>query len=82
MRQAERKAGMCVYVGGGGVGGGQQQETLVRAVGENGMFHKKPSPPCSVRMRASAVGVAAQTTAGQQGSSRVTVILSHTFSTV
>lgn len=78
VRQAERKAGMCVYVG----GGGQQQETLVRAVGENGMFHKKPSPPCSVRMRASAVGVAAQTTAGQQGSSRVTVILSHTFSTV
>lgn len=61
--------------------------------GESGMFHKKPSPPCSIRMRASAVGVAAQTATSQQESSCVTQSSSkthtraasyytHTFSTV
>lgn len=51
---------------------------LVGVVGESGMFHKKPSPPCSVRMRASAVGVAAQTPTSQQESSHLTQSSSHT----
>ncbi|TNN79101.1 hypothetical protein EYF80_010780 [Liparis tanakae] len=33
------------------------------------MFHKKPSPACSGRTRASAVGAAAQTATSQRGSS-------------
>lgn len=70
--QAKRKAGKES-------GWGGENRKLVRVVGESGMFHKKPSPPCSVRMRASALGGAAQTATSQRGSSRVTytVILTH-----
>lgn len=39
---------------------GRGSESRKSEWGESGMFHKKPSPPCSVRMRASAaVGAAA-----------------------